>query len=378
MLVNELEQLLQRLEEGDCRLRRPDFEMLSDLNRNEMEDFAGLYRKAPAAVRLSLISALAHMTHESFEYNFDRIFKGALDDPDPQVRAGAIGGLWESEDVSLAGRYVRLLRNDPDERVRAAAAFGLGHFVYLAEVEDMDETIANEVETALFTVVHDPDETLEVRRRAIESLGFSSNPDVPALLRDAYEDGDRLLRVSALTAMGRSASRRWRKVVLREVESPDSEIRMEAVRACGELELREAVSALTRLIEQDKDLDIRKEAVRALGQAGGRAAQKVLELLIDTEEGPLFDAAQDAMDELIFASSCPEISDLIRQDEEEEEDEELYLADDDDLEDWDDPDEEEDTDEDAGWSRVDDDLDDEDDEDDQEELSRPSQRKRSA
>jgi len=308
----ELERLLHRLQSGDRSLKRADFELFSDLSRAEVAEFSDVWAMAPAELRLSLMSALAQMSYDSFEYSFARVFKRALDDPLPEVRIQAIRGLWESEDAAVAGRFLHMLQTDSDEDVRAAAAAALGSFVYLGEVEEIEQPVAQAIETALFTAARNPDEAMIVRRRAIEAMGFSSNPEVTDVVRDAYEDGDPGLRASALVAMGRSADRRWRRVVMHEIENPDEEIRAEAARACGELELREAVVPLARVIERDNCLRVRQAAVGALGQAGGPTARKVLDLLLKTEDGPLFDAAQDAMEELNFSAECPEVSDLLR------------------------------------------------------------------
>lgn len=322
----DLEQLLQRIQGSDRNLKRADFELLSDLSRPELADFAQVWERTPADARIGLISALAQMTSDSFEYSFERVFKEVLNDPEPQARVAAIRGLWECEDEHLAGRLLRLLKDDPDAEVRAAAASGLGSFVYLAELEELNQTAALAIETALLTAAQNPTEMVSVRRRAVESLGFSSSADVVNVVRDAYEDGDPDLRTSALAAMGRSANRRWRRIVLRELDSLDSQVRLEAARACGELELRESVLPLTRLIEQDKSLKVRQAAVGALGRAGGPTAKKVLDLIMSTEDGPLYDAAQDAMEELRFASECPEVGDLLRSVDDDEDDDDLYDA----------------------------------------------------
>jgi len=357
-MKEDLEQLFQRIRSGDRNLRRGDFELLSDLSRPELSEFSAAWAGAPAEVRVGLISALAQMASESFEYSFERIFKALLDDPEPLVRAAAIRGLWECEDERLAGRLLHLLKRDPAIEVRAAAAAGLGPFVYLGELEELATAIAADIERTLLAIAGDPAQPLAVRRRAIEALGFSSSAEVARAVRDAYEEGDLDLRASALVAMGRSADRRWRKIVVHELESRDSQVRLEAARACGELELREAVLPLARLIEQDANLKVRQAAVGALGRAGGPTAKKMLDLLLDTEEGPLYEAAQDAMEELNFAAECPEISDLLYAvDEEEEElldvlEEPAGLYEDDFFEDEDDRDEDEDED----WEEDDEDF----------------------
>lgn len=307
--MNEgLEHLLKRLQAGDRNVRRTDLRYLSDLNRTQFALFCDVWPDVPAGTRLSVISALAQMAEDNIEYNFDRIFRKALSDPDPHVRAKAIQGLWECEDETLVGPFLRLLERDPDEGVRAAAASGLGRFVYLAEVNEIDPAIGTAIESALFTVIHNPDESLEVRRRAVEALAFSGNPDVLDVIRDAYEHENPRMKVSALFAMGRSADRRWRKIVMRELHNPDNEIRFEAVRACGELELQEAVRALAGLLDREEDAEIRQAAVWSLGQAGGEVARKLLERIIESGDEALYDTAQDALEQLSFMAECPEIT----------------------------------------------------------------------
>jgi HEAT repeat protein len=86
------------------------------------------------------------------------------------------------------------------------------------------------------------------------------------------------MRVSALFAMGRSYDERWHEAVLRSLDDDDAEIRFEAARAAGELEIRAAVPALVRLASGG-DREVTEVAVWSLGEIGGLEAKRALSAL---------------------------------------------------------------------------------------------------
>ncbi len=99
--------------------------------------------------------------------------------------------------------------------------------------------------------------------------------------------------------MGRSADTRWAQQVRQELFSPNPELRYEAARACGELQLIEAVSELAELAE-DADPEVQEAALWALGQIGGDQARKILEHYCTVEDEATQAAAEAALDELEF------------------------------------------------------------------------------
>ena len=203
----------------------------------------------------------------------------ALDDESPEVRAVAIRALWESEDPALMAPFLSFMQHDADPLVRAAAASALGRFVYLGELEEILEAQKERVESALLDVLHGDDE-LEVRRRALEALAFSSRPAVAELISEAYESDEAKMRVSAVFAMGRSTDDVWEPQVRAELDSPEPEMRFEAARAAGELE---AVDAGPRLAEltSDPDPQVSEAAIWSLGQLGGDFARETLTQLLE-------------------------------------------------------------------------------------------------
>jgi hypothetical protein len=273
---------------------------LSDLTRAETQLFQEVWSLLDAGRRQWIIQSLADIAETSFEVNFDLIFRLCLNDEDEVVRSRAIEGLWEDEDLTLAGLLVRLLRDDPSESVRVAAAISLGRFVLLGELEKIEAAPAMMVENALLGAIYDPHETLEVRRRAVESIAYSGQAHVRDIIEVAYCDDEEKMRISAVFAMGRSADLIWREMIIAELDNPNPEMRYEAARACGELEASAALPDLIDRIEADPDPEVQEMAIWALGRIGGKEARRVLEACCESEDEALRQVAEEALDELDF------------------------------------------------------------------------------
>ncbi|MCS7261238.1 MAG: HEAT repeat domain-containing protein [Anaerolineae bacterium] len=316
------EEVLQHISNSGERLRVRYLYALSDLTPEQLSLFRASWATIATERRRLIIRELAEITERSFAVNFDPIFFMALEDEDCQVRAAAIEGLWENESRSLIAPLIRMMRSDEAEMVRAAAAAALGRFVLLAELEKLDSATGARIEEALRATIANSAETVEVRRRAVESLGYSSKAGVRQIIRAAYESDDEKMRSSAIFAMGRSADPYWRHVLLDELESRNPELRYEAARACGELELACAVPRLGELALHDPDREVQQAAVWALGHIGGREARRILEQCYESDDEVLSDAAADALDEMDVWDgvmfSIP-LEDLNEEDEEEAE-----------------------------------------------------------
>ncbi len=298
--MSEFEELLKKMRDSQTPLSISSLYCLSDLTRAEAQLFQEVWSLVDAGRRRWILQSLVDIAEASFEVDFNPIFRLCLNDEDEMVRSRAIEGLWEDEDLTLAGLLVRLLRDDPSESVRAAAATSLGRFVLLGELEKIEAAPAMMVEDALLGAIYDPHETLEVRRRAVESIAYSGQAQVRDIIEMAYCDDEEKMRISAVFAMGRSADPLWREMVIAELDNPNPEMRYEAARACGELEASAALSALIDLIETDPDPEVQEMAIWALGRIGGKEARRVLEACCESEDEALRRAAEEAMDELDF------------------------------------------------------------------------------
>jgi HEAT repeat protein len=221
------------------------------------------------------MQGMVELAEATFEVSFDAIFRHCLADRDAEVRAAAVDGLWENEDVALIGPLLTMLRSDPSVQVRAAAASGLGRYVLAGELEELEPTVQMRIVTELLIRFHLPDESVEVRRRAVESAAYACTPEVVEAVEMAYFDDDDEMRLGAIVGMGRSCDRRWKEIILEELHNRDPAMRYEAALAAGGLMLKEAVPSLSRSLD-DADQQVRDAAIWALGQVGGAQAKQAL------------------------------------------------------------------------------------------------------
>jgi HEAT repeat protein len=300
----KFEDYLAELLDDDRPLALSGLYRLSDLNRTQLNALRTVWPRMSDTRRAQLLQALNEISETSFEVDFQPVAREfGLNDPAPAVRRAAIEALWDAEDPALIKGFLQNL-HDVDAGVRAAAASALGRFVYLAEIEELPPEDAQRVTTALFAVLDDDAEIVEVRRRALEALGFSSDARMIPLIEAAYADPDERLRASAIFAMGRSADERWTRTVVSELSNENPAMRYEAARAAGELGARPAVARLIELT-RDSDREVLEVAIWALGEIGGATARHRLEKLAQSDDEEIAEAAEEALETLVLLQTGP-------------------------------------------------------------------------
>ena len=299
-MASDFELALQKLASEDNDLTREVLIGLSGPTRSESEAFAACFARIDDERKREAIARMVEYSEADFYLDYADLFRSCLDDTDPIVRRHAIEGLWEEEGVDLVSRLVKLLLCDTDVGVRAAAATALGKFMYLVELEELAPRYGATIRKNLENVIDNPEEPIEVVRRAIESIAFINDDRVRGIIDSAYAHEDSRMRVSALFAMGRSADQFWAETVLADLHDPSPEIRFEAARACGELQLRRAVRQLATLI-QEHDHEVQGMAIWALGQIGGKQAREILESCAASDDEVMSSAAEDALHAIEFA-----------------------------------------------------------------------------
>ncbi|PZR99699.1 MAG: hypothetical protein DLM69_07120 [Candidatus Chloroheliales bacterium] len=100
--------------------------------------------------------------------------------------------------------------------------------------------------------------------------------------------------------MGRNMDARWLNTIIAEMGSGSAEMRYEAARAAGELSDRRAIPQLLELL-RDNDTEVKLAAIWALGQVGGAAATTALKRVAQSDDEAISDAAQDALAEARLA-----------------------------------------------------------------------------
>ena len=287
-----------------AKLHTSHLYILSRMDQTSLDIFKDVWPTIGIDRRRTIMQELLEIAEVNFEVDFDPVFLLAMGDPDAQVRATAIKSLWEYEKPSLIRPLIHLLKTDEVVIVREAAASALGKFIYLKELEEIDWNEALLAEEALLEVIYQASEDIDVRRRAIEAIGYSSDSRIPQIIEAAYFDDNEKMQVSAIFAMGRNADARWIPRVISELDNRQTELRFEAARACGELEAKDAVNRLVVLIDEDTDPEVQEMAIWALGRIGGNTAREVLEACLESDNEALALAAEEALDELnLFGDS---------------------------------------------------------------------------
>lgn len=280
-------------------LSHAELKILSDLGPASLQTFIPIWRTMPTERRLRILQDLTEISEDNLDLNFRAIFLVGLEDGDAEVRAAAVAALWEETSEAIMDRLLRML-NDEAGPVRSAACVALSPFAYRAELGELAAPAVQRLLMTLLRIVADPEQPLEVRRRAVESLGyFAGSKEAQAEIGRAYAHSELMMRESAILAMGRSMRPTWLPYLERELKSPSPALRYEAARAVGELgeDGRPLLTALLPLVDDD-DTEISLVAIWSLGQVGGPSARRLLERLARSRHDARRQAASEALEEL--------------------------------------------------------------------------------
>lgn len=279
----------------------------SDLEGEDLEIFQDVWPRVSLGRRRALVEDLNELGGADDLLSFENIGRLTITDEDAQVRTYAVQLLWEFEERDLIPLFLELLESDPVPEVRAAAATGLGLFVYHGEIDRLPKSHLDQIENTLIKAAR-KDQSEIVQCRALESLGYSSRGEVAALIEPAFISGGHEKIASALIAMGRSMDPRWEKTILQMLNSKIPALRAEAARAAGELEINDSIPLLVELTD-DSEHTVRSAAIWSLSEIGGDQARHTLEKLFrETEDDHEADLIENALDNIAFTDGMQPFS----------------------------------------------------------------------
>lgn len=273
----------------------------SDLDPKSLQLFLDIWKSVKPDRKLLLLDALLSHLDSDTLVSYEEIGKSLLGDSDSNIRARAIGLLAESNDPKLVHRFINIFLNDPDLAPRLEAATVLGEFVLLGELEELDADTQQEIEDALISVIRSEDNPA-LRKRALESLGYSSREEMMNIIESAYQRSDPTWVASALKAMGRSHDNVWNESVISKLLDDDPRIRQAAAQSAGELEIKQASPIMLQMLEdEEEDDDVTSAAIWSLSQIGGEDARiYILNLLESTEDEDTIAFLEEAIENLDF------------------------------------------------------------------------------
>jgi len=284
----------------------------SDISQEYLVKAAEVWPTVNVQRRRALLEDMEVLAEADTLLFFDHFAQSCLDDQDASVRTSAIRLLWQSQDEKLVPQLLKHLLEDPEASVRAAAATGLGMFVYLGELDEIRQATYEDLLQQLIQVHLGSDDVL-VRRRALEALGYATHNEVPDFIQEAFDNGNEEWLQSALVAMGRSFDRRWVRSVLRMLDHPNPLVQFEAIRAAGELEAQDAKDELFDLIEGGlDDQDLLFAAIWSLTKIGGGGVRELIEMSLDETEDPEEQHfLEEALENLDFTDQVSEFDMLV-------------------------------------------------------------------
>ena len=267
---------------------------LSGISRDEVLKLAEIWNTWSDQRVLGLVSRLWGLAEDDALLEFENVFTEALNLNLPEARSVAVNGLTESSDPKVIGRISKLLSEDNSEIVRLAAAQALSGFAIMARDEKLRPIDMKRLRISLDHALARPNESPNVRRRVLETIGAFTVDEVILHINRAYTSGDELLVQSALIAMARSSDSRWLPEVTQELKNPSAAVRYEAAQALGRIGDETHADRLKQTIN-DTDSHVAIASCEALAALGGIAAKELLAVAMQSDRSTLSEAALDAI-----------------------------------------------------------------------------------
>lgn len=231
--------------------------------------------------------------------DFSQVFQIGMLDTNPPIREISVLGLWESNDRRLIKPLTTLLRDDPENGVRQAAAITLETFTKRVPEGKLIPRDCQQIRESLLYVIEDESSDIDTKRRALETVAHFGSNGIEDIILEAHKSFDSKLRQSAIYAMGRTSEMQWIAVLIGDLVDSDPAIRYEAASSLGELGDETTVTSLAELLHDD-DTQVKASAIRSLGKIGGSCVKQQLEQYLDDENHIIRESAMSAIESIRF------------------------------------------------------------------------------
>jgi hypothetical protein len=221
---------------------------------------------------------------------------------DRMAAAGLAGDVTVVND-ELAGMLLRIAGDEAEPSdLRGAAAIALGPALELMDEwdpEDLDEPVVSlevvqTIKQTFRRLYADAAVPAGVRRRVLEGAVRAPEEWHHGAVRAAWLGDDRAWRVTAVFCMRFLSG--FGDRILEALDSPDAEIRYQAIRASENWALKPAWSHVVRMAKDERgDKDLRLAAIAAVGAIRPGAAREMLGELTVSRDEDIADAALEAV-----------------------------------------------------------------------------------
>ena len=236
---------------------------------------------APLDEKLQILKKIEDIGNRDFDgVDVTKILMGYLHAKDPEIILSALQAASNYvSDETLFQEIYKMAQEYPEEEIRAMANSCLG--AVIQDGLEFEENIPAgyptgyaQVTRDFYTTIRDfllekvdaPMESMEVRRRALEALGYLGfQTEIrQIILRFYHRAPNPYVKVSSLYAMGLVRDAVFERLIPEELYSTSEPVVMEAVHSAAGLELHAAEERL-QILSKSPSQDVRYEAIVALG-----------------------------------------------------------------------------------------------------------------
>jgi hypothetical protein len=235
----------------------------------------------PLDDKLQILKKIEDIGNRDFDgVDVTKLLKGYLHASDPEIILSAMQAASNyASDEALFQEIYKMAQDCPEEEIRAMANSCLGAVIqdglefeddlpsgYPTGYSQVTREFYLTIREFLLQKVDALMESMEVRRRALEALGYLGfQPEIrQIILRFYHQAPNPYVKVSSLYAMGLVRDPVFERLILEELYSESEPVLLEAVHSAACLELHACEDRLLEL-SLSPSQDIRYEAIVALG-----------------------------------------------------------------------------------------------------------------
>ena len=294
-----IDNLFTTLIEDIDSLEENDYALLSDLNDNEYNNFVNTWNILDLESKSKLIGRLYELSEENSDLNFEKLFKLGLQSTDESIIYSSLEGLWESEGHDTLRRLIRLANTNLSPHVKGSVMTHISRFILLGHDGRINSVMLENIHQLLKSAYTNKDEPTEIRRRALESLGYFDDLETQEYIKEAYASNNPVLKVSSIYSMGKTCNDIWIPILIEELKNEDPEVRYESVEALVEIGQDDCADVLMDLITDD-DQQVRLSIISGLGKLGTLSSKELLLGCLEDDNDEIAEAARIALENIDF------------------------------------------------------------------------------
>ena len=322
-------EILKALINNQRALSYQEVQTFSDLEEDRLTQFAQVWANLAENRKEMLIELMLVESMSNTVMDFSSVAYHSLHDPNAFIRRGSLKLLAENRKNAFLDQVIALSKNDPDEYVRLEAIAILGYFLLDTDVSDRHHHKADRVLKALEELQDAPD--LNTRLQVMEAMAFIDHPSIIPMIRSSLASSDELVLSAGLRAVQNSLNKRWADDVIDNLDHPNPDVQIEAIKAAGQLQLTKARTTILRMLAvfDQVDDEVLDALIIAASQLGGYQAKEmisILEDLFDDEDDmvEIFEEAKSNLELVEFQNELaqnPDLKDVFYKEDESESDE---------------------------------------------------------